>query len=76
MFWTCDQTNVDRTVMFQLLLYSTDAAPRPPLFLTLHCQASRLMVHETLGEDTAGTADPNLPKGYSVPYDVMFSNKI
>ena len=26
-----------------------------------------------IGGDTAGTADPNWPKGYSVPYDVMLS---
>ena len=25
--------------------------------------------------DTAGIADPNWPKGYSVPYDVRLSNK-
>ena len=35
--------------------------------------ASRLGVHEKLGGDTAGTADPNCPKGYSIPYDVMLS---
>jgi len=32
-------------------------------------------VHNKLGGDTAGTADPNWPKGYSMPYDVMLSNK-
>jgi len=28
-----------------------------------------------LGEDTTGTADPNGPKGYPIPYDVKLSNK-
>jgi len=26
-----------------------------------------------LGDDTAGTADPNWQKGYFIPYDVMLS---
>jgi len=29
--------------------------------------------HRKLGGDTAGTADPNWPKVYSIPYDVMLS---
>jgi len=35
--------------------------------------ARRLDLHKKLGGDTAGTADPNRPKGFSVPYDVMVS---
>ncbi|GAB0209839.1 mitochondrial enolase superfamily member 1 [Grus japonensis] len=35
---------------------------------------SRLGVHKKLGGDTAGTADPNSPKGYSIPYDIMLNN--
>ncbi|KAK4831831.1 hypothetical protein QYF61_019589, partial [Mycteria americana] len=31
------------------------------------------MVHKKLGGGTARTADPNWPKGYSIPYDVMLS---
>ena len=27
------------------------------------------------GGGTAGTADPNWPKGYSMPYNIMPSNK-
>jgi len=27
-----------------------------------------------LGGDTAGTADPNCPKGYSIPHDIMLGN--
>ena len=34
--------------------------PTPP--------ARRLGVHKKLGRDTAGTADPTWPKGYSIPY--------
>jgi len=30
-------------------------------------------VHGKLGGDMAGTADPNGPKGYSIPYDLMLS---
>ena len=36
-------------------------------------QASRLGVHKELGGDTAGTADPNWPKGYSILYDMSCS---
>ena len=35
---------------------------------------TRLGVHKKLGGDTARTADPNWPKGYSMPYGVMLSN--
>jgi len=30
-------------------------------------------MHKTFGGDTAGTADPNWPKGYPTPYDFMLS---
>jgi len=36
--------------------------------------ARRLGVHKKLGGDTAGTADPNWPKGFSIPYDITLSN--
>lgn len=32
-------------------------------------------MHKKLGGDTARIADPNWPKGYSVPYDIMLNNK-
>ena len=38
-------------------------------------KASRLGVGRRLGKDIAGTADLNSPNGYSIPYDVMLSNK-
>jgi len=31
-------------------------------------------VHKKLGGDTARTADPNCPKGYSIPYDIRLSS--
>lgn len=37
--------------------------------------ASRLGVGKSLGGDTAGAADPNWPKGRSLPHDIMLSNK-
>lgn len=32
-------------------------------------------VGKMLGGDTAGTADPNGPKGYPIPHNVVLSNK-
>jgi len=40
--------------------------PAPP--------GSRLGVQKKLGGDTVRTADPNQPKGYSIPHNVMLSN--
>jgi len=36
---------------------------------------SRLGMQKKLGGDTAGTADPNRPKGCSIPYDVSSAHK-
>ena len=36
---------------------------------------SRLRVHKKLGGDTAGTTDPNWPKRYPAPYDIVLSSK-
>ena len=36
--------------------------------------ARRLEGHNKLGGDTAGTADPNWPKGYSAPCDAPVYN--
>lgn len=35
----------------------------------------RLEVHEKLGGDTEGTADPNPPNGYPRPYDTVLRKK-
>lgn len=32
-------------------------------------------MNKNLGGNTTERADPNLPKGYSIAYDVMVSNK-
>jgi len=36
---------------------------------------NRLEMREKLAGDTARTADPNFPKGYSISYGIMLSNK-
>ena len=71
MFWICAENSVDNMGMFPLLLSSAYTKSRP--FLLLTPPARRLGVHKKLGGDTAGTADPNCPKGYSRPYDIRFS---
>ena len=32
-------------------------------------------MNKKMGEDIARTADPNRLKGYSIPYDILLSNK-
>ena len=59
---------------FLLLLSSAYTESRPSLLLTAP-PARRLGMHKKLGGDTAGTADPNWPKGYPIPYVVVLSNK-
>jgi len=58
--------------MFSLLLSSAYTESRP--FLLLTPPVGGLGVHKKLGGDTSGTADPNWPKGYPTPYDVILSN--
>lgn len=36
---------------------------------------SRMVLQKRLGRDIAGIADPNGPKGYSIPYSIMVSSK-
>ena len=36
--------------------------------------ASGLEVCKNFGEDRTGTAEPDLPKGYSIAHDVLLSN--
>jgi len=56
--------------VFSLLLSSAYTESRPFLLLTLPRQQVSWGGHKKLGGDTAGTADPNWPKGYSIPYDI------
>lgn len=50
MFWICDQSDADNTVIFLLLLNSVNTASRPSLCLTLPPTVSRLEVDKKLGE--------------------------
>lgn len=61
--------------MFGLSLYCSCTAWGLSLFPTQFPPVSRLGVGKTLGGDTAGTVDSNWPKGYSMAYNVMISNK-
>ena len=72
MFWICAGDSVDNTGMFSLLLSSACTKTVPILLLT-HPTSEEAGGHKELGGDTAGTADPNWPKGYSRPYDVTLS---
>jgi len=75
MFWIYDKHSPDNTAMFYLLLITSYTASRPFLLLTAP-PVNKMGMHKRLGGDTAGTADPNRSKGYSIPYDVTLSNKI
>jgi len=46
---------------------SAYTASKPFLFITLPLPESRLGLGNRLGGDTARMADPNWPKGYSIP---------
>lgn len=69
----------DNTGMIQLLLSSPYTVSRPFLLFTpLHwCLFTGITtckgpgVHKESGGDRDGTADPNCPKGYSIPYSIM-----
>ena len=75
MFWICAENSVDNTGMFLLLLSSAYSVKAFSASHTIP-PVRRLGVHKKLGGDTAGTADPNWPKGYSIPYDVMLNIKL
>ena len=49
--------------MFRLKVKDFSASPAQP--------ARRLEGHKKVGGDTARAADPNWPKGCSIPWDVM-----
>ena len=54
-----------RTVLAHIKNFSVSHSAPP---------ASRLRVGKRLGRDTARTADPNQPKRYSIPHNIMLSN--
>jgi len=72
MCWLCAENCIDNREMFSLLLSSTYTVKASSASPTTQ-PANGLGVHKKLGGDTAGTADPNGPKGYSIPYDIMLS---
>ena len=67
-----------KTVWMQwdVLVAAEQCSHRVKAFCASHTAlpASRLGVHKKMGGDTAGTADPNCPKGCSIPYDIMLSS--
>ena len=69
------KNSVYNTGMFQLSLSSACRGSRSFLLLTLQPPATRLGVHKKLGGGTAETADLTWPQGYSIPYDIVLSNK-
>ena len=79
MFWICAGNSGDNTRIFVLQWDNTVFAiaeqrlDRVKAFAASHTTppARRLGVHKKLGGDTAGTADPTWPKGYSIPYGIM-----
>jgi len=64
MFWICAGDSAAEQCLYRVKAFSASHITPP---------ASGLGVHKKLGVDTAGTANPNWPKGYSIPYDVMLS---
>ena len=70
MFWVQYEKNVEKTLMISVVakqcldqvkdFSASDAQP-----------VRRLEGHKQFGGDTARTADPNWPKGYSILCDVM-----
>lgn len=70
----CAETGAGNSPLFWHLLSSACRSLRLSLQHSPQ-NASKLEVGKKLGEDTARAADPNRPKGYSMPQDVMPSNK-
>lgn len=58
------------------MLNNVCTVARPYLFLTLLPLSNSAGMSERLGRDTARTADPNCPKGYSIPFNVNVGNKL
>jgi len=72
-FLACDQDSVDSTPIFQLLLGSAYTKDCSVSYASL--SASRLGEDKKLAVGTAGTADPNRPEGYPIPYNLVLNNK-
>lgn len=63
------------TPMFQLPLNNACIVSRPPLSLILSIPESRLRVGKRLGGGLSWDSWPSCPKGYSITYNAMLSNK-
>ena len=75
MLWLQEKNNVDNTPMFQLLLSS--AVQSQGHFIFSHCPASNgLGGYKELGGDRARTVALNWPKGYPIPYGIMWKKKL
>lgn len=68
-FWICDQTSSDNTLMFWQGLHSITAFSASP------CQ-SGLRVHKKVGREGGRTADSRGPKGYSRAYGLVLGSKV
>jgi len=71
MLWICTENSVDNTERFSLLLSSAYTESRP----FHHSTSEQAGATHGAEGDTAGTADPNWPKGYTMLYDVLLSNE-
>jgi len=71
----CALSSVDNTPMFWLLPKSACTAWRHSLYPNINPKWVGWGWAKSQ-EETAETADSNWPKRYSIPYDVMLSNKI
>jgi len=65
-FWIWDENNVDNILMFVVVTRQSRT------FQLLYTSLA-YKVCGKLGGDTARTADPDWPKGYSMPYNIVCS---
>lgn len=74
MYWLWEKNNTDNTPMYSCcwtMLYGAKDISLPQL-LMLSCQWERLQGHKDLREDRTRTAHPTRPKGYSIPYGIIW----
>ena len=78
MFWICFGFVTEKVLIIYRCfgyLWTVLTQCQDLLFFTYYTTGSRLGMHKKLGRNTAGTADPDWPKGYSTPYDITLCNK-
>lgn len=69
-FWICSENSVDNTGMLYLLVSSAYTESTP--FLPLSSQEKGA---QEIGREHSQDRWPHLPKGCSIPYGIMVSNK-